>query len=184
MCICAKASSVLRLSGTESANSWELQLSIIYFNAPSPPICPQMAAIDARIKKFMLLRCTITSTDSRAPLCYSSVKNKLDGTFLFLGVHSSDKEKIIFPLFQMRKQKVKQINQGHKHEWMSFLESQWSLTQTGHCSLCLRAVLCNYSTAALALHCNQVTKVQKSNFDSEHYLSTWSSLFLGLLVSC
>lgn len=183
MCICAKASSV-RLSGTESANSWELQFSIIYFNAPFLPIRPQMAAIDARFKKSMLLRCTVTSTDSRAPLCYFSVKNKLDGIFLFLGVHSSDKEKIIFPLLQMRKQKVKQINQGHKHEWMSFLESQWSLTQTGDCSLCLGAVLCNYSTAVFALHCNRVTKVQKSNFDSEHCLSTWSFLVLGLLMSC
>lgn len=179
MCICAKASSVLRLSGTESANSWELQLSIIYCNAPSLPIRPQMAASDVRIKKSMLLRCT-ASADFRAPLL--SCKNKLDGTFLFLGVHSSGKENI-FPLLQMRKQKVKQINQGHKHElnelsWVSVVPD------SNRRLLTLRAVLCNYSTAMFALHCNQVPKVQKSNFDSRHYLSTWSFLVLGLLVSC
>lgn len=129
--------------------------SFILMHPPFPPICTQMAAIYARMKKSVFLTGVIKVHSDfnwfQGPAVLLSCTNKLDGTFLFLGVHSSDKEKIIFPLLQMRKQKVKEVDQGHKHERTSFLESQWSLTRTGDCSLCLCAALCNYSTAVFAL---------------------------------
>lgn len=87
--------------------------------------------------------------------------NKSDGTLLFLGVYSSDKEKIIFPLLQMGKKKVKQVDQCHKRELKSFLEPQWSLTQTAHFVYMQRSA----TILLLGLHCNQETKVQKAVFN-------------------
>lgn len=79
-----------------------------------------MAAIYTRMKKSVSLMGVIKMHSDfnrfQGPAVLLFCTNKLDGTFLFLGVHSSDKEKIVFPLLQMRKQKVKQVDQSHKQK--------------------------------------------------------------------
>lgn len=128
---------------------------------PFPPICTQMAAIYARMKKSVFLTGVIKVHRDfnwfQGPAVLLFCTNKLDGTFLFLGVHSSDKEKIIFPLLQMRKQKVKEVDQGHKHEWTS-LSGPWLEQETARFVYVQRSA----TILLLCLHCNRETKVQKA----------------------
>lgn len=88
--------------------------------------------------------------------------NKLEGTFLFPGVHSSDKEKIVFPFYRWGNKKwnkLTRVTSKSERDFLS-LSGPWLKQETAHfiytqCSATL-LLLC------LCLHCNHETKVQKA----------------------
>lgn len=110
---------------------------------------------------WVLLRCPVTSADSRAPLCYFSVQTNQMGHFCSLECIAQTKKRLSFPFYRWEKKKVKQVDQCHKRELKSFLEPQWSLTQTAHFVYMQRSA----TILLLGLHCNQETKVQKAVFN-------------------
>lgn len=150
-----------------------------------------MAAINAGMKKSMFLVGVIKVHSDFSLFQDSAVllfcTNKLDRTFLFLGVHSSDKEKIIFPLLQMRKQSKTSWpgSQAWLNElsWVSVVpDSNRRLLALSMCSA-LQLFYCCVGIATEKLRCKKQFWI-RTLFSYLQSLFRASGVLLGALNSC
>lgn len=134
----------------------------------------------------VLLRCIVTSTDSRALLCYFSVQTNQTEHFLFLGVHSSDK-RLSSPFYRWgNKRKTSWPGSQawvNKLSWVSVVPaSNRRLLTLSTCST-LQLFYCCVCTATKKLRCKKQFWITTLFIRLKFSLFRASGVLLGVLSS-